>query len=255
MSLESQTLLVCIAFFYTEEHSKYLKILLNNFRTYQNSVYVIVDTNSEKTVTLLKDYKNVEVCVYDLQKPFHLTWMHRKHIIENIDKYDVFMYTEDDMVVPYENYLDYLEKFSYLWPNDVPSFIRIEEKCGVLYNVDNVRINSFLPKQILFIQGRMFVSLKNSYHAFWIMPQKELKSTMTQNFFRLEHSRISREISASYPSLELQKKGLVELVGSFPFNLRISNRCYSYHLPNYYTNSLEWEHYGKIKVADLVEIR
>jgi hypothetical protein len=143
--------------------------------------------------------------------------------------------------VPFENYLNYLENFKILYPKYVPSFVRIEKKDGEDF------ISDVPDKQVLNsfgINGKWFHAFPFpiNYHAFWIMPQKELKESMKDNFIQYTDGR---EFAAMYVGWELGKPTLVEIENGL-----ISKKCYSYHLPNNYALSLGHPN-GKIKPEDI----
>ena len=233
-------LLVNIAFHYNEENIIYLEKLLESFiNEYEVPVNIIIDTNSDKINYLSNN--NIKVVVHDnLVHPYHLTWMHRKHIKDNIDKYDIFMYAEHDMYVPYINYLNYLDNFKMLFPRYVPSFIRIEKFDKKEYIVDIIKKQKLVK---YYISDKKFTRLDNPYHAFWIMPKEELIKNMTSNFVRVDYSR---ELAASYLMWELKKPTMLELND----NNNISNKCYSYHLTNNYV-SMKNSPFAKIEVDDI----
>jgi len=218
-------LLICIAFHYNQDRLYLLDTVINNIRdNYKCSVDIVIDTNE-----ILEDWNAPNVVVVqhtDLSHPFHLTWQHRKHFLNSIDKYKNFMYIEDDMVIPYANYLNYLDNFKLLYPHNVPSFIRIELK-GEEYYVTDVTEPQELNK--INVGEKDFVILNQPYHAFWIMPQKELKESITRTFYKPTDCR---ECAASYIMGELKLVPLVELDGD-----EISELCYSYHIANNYVNA------------------
>lgn len=241
-----KSLLICIAFHYVPDRIKYLLEVLDSFvLEYNIDLYIIIDTNSPVKIEGLKHflYKDkIKVVVHkDLKHPFHLTWCHRKHIKDNIDNYDNFMYIEDDIYLPFENYLNYLENFKILYPKYVPGFVRIEKKEAFKF------ISDVPKKQIreeVGIGGKQFHSFPFpiNYHAFWIMPSKELKESMKDNFVQYTDGR---EFAAMYVGWELGKSVMVELENGL-----ISNKCYSYHLPNNYALS-EGHPNGKIKIQEV----
>ncbi len=228
-------LLVCIAFHYNPEldRFKYLMGVIGNFiYNYKDfDINIIIDTNTP--INFYEIFSRPDSIVRhiahpNLAHPFHLTWMHRKHIKDNIDNYDYFMYCEDDMLVPYENFLNYIETFERLWPLYVPGFIRVEEFEGVQYCSDVTQQHKCIPYKF---GNRQFFALPylENYHAFWIMPQKQLKETIKPDFVKVTDGR---EFAAMYTGWELGKPCLVEIE-----NGQVSPKCYSYHLPNNYANS------------------
>jgi FAD/FMN-containing dehydrogenase len=237
-----KNLLICISAHYNPDRVKYLDHVIHMIiRNYTGTFDIIIDTQSFD-YEHYNNRENIQVFVHqNLKHPFHLTWCHRKHIKDSIDHYENFMYIEDDMYVPFENYLNYLENFKILYPKYVPSFVRIEEANGDKF------ISDIPEKQRLDsinVGGKWFHRLPflMNYHAFWIMPQKELKESMKPNF---EQYTDGREFAAMYVGWELGKPTLIELEKGL-----ISKKCYSYHLPSNYALSKESKN-GKIKPEDI----
>lgn len=223
-------LLITIAAHYNPERLKYLKSVVGNFvDNYKVSFDIIINTNT--TGLEYFNSENILVVVSEkLDHPFHLTSLHRHHIKHNIDRYKTFMYVEDDELIPFENYLNYLENFKLLWPKCVPLFVRVEESGGVKYISDIVEKQSL---KTIKVGGKEFTELcfPNNYHGFWIMPQKELKESIDDSFTNLS---IGREFNAMFVGWHLGKKSVIQVE-----NKLISEKCYSYHLPNNYAENEE----------------
>lgn len=245
------SLLICIAFHYIPDRLQYLVSILNNFiDNYKVSLKIIIDTNVDY-LDLSGSFSgsSIEITPHtELEHPFHLTWMHRKHIKENIDNYDNFMYAEDDELIPFSNYISYIEKFKMMWPQYVPSFVRIEKKDGLDYISDVPIQQDIKSLGIIEIEGRKFVSFPFplNYCGMWCMPQSSLKETIKDNFVRMDDGR---EFAASYTNWEIGKKPLIEV---YEKNRKwfISPDCYLYHLPNNYALS-EGTPNGKIKIENV----
>jgi hypothetical protein len=121
-NFKQKKLLVCIPHHHSEDRLQYLSEVINNCLSYPMDVHIIVDTN-EHNEMIEKYNPNVSVAYHNnLEHPYNLTWQHRLHILDQIDNYDYFMYIEDDMLLPFENFLEYLKNFELLYPiNCVPS--------------------------------------------------------------------------------------------------------------------------------------
>ncbi len=255
-------LLVCICFHYTEDGVKYLKKVVDNCLSYPMDVDIIIDTNEDNEIinqfSSDIDKPNIAVAYHtNLEHPYHLTWKHREHMAQLIEfgDYDYFMYLEHDMLVPYENFVEYTKNFPILYPMGfVPSFIRVEEANSKQYVSDLLG-----PQEDLFslkVDGKVFANLTHPYHAFWIMPQKELAESIAQYgsissgaifkspFYRPD--AINRELAASFPMWQLNKVPLVLLEGD-----RISPLSYSYHTTNSYATDTTHPH-GKIELENLI---
>jgi hypothetical protein len=235
-------LLVCISAHYNPDRTKYLEEVIYKLRsTYKVSLDIIIDTQTFN-YEHLNNSENMQVFVHqNLKHPFHLTWCHREHIKNSIDRYKNFMYIEDDMDVPFENYQNYLENFKILYPKYVPSFVRIEKKDGEEFISDIPTVQNLDAIKIGEKWFHIFPFPIN-YHAFWIMPQKALKESLKNNFVQYTDGR---EFAAMYVGWELGKQALVELDNGL-----ISKKCYSYHLPNNYALSVGHPN-GKIKPEDI----
>jgi hypothetical protein len=233
---KNNKILVCIAFHNNIHRIQYIKKVIENYNNYQLDVDIIVDTN--ETLEL-----NVKTVVHKLEHPYHLTYMHRKHFLDNIDVYDYFMYVEDDMLIPYDAFNEYINNFDVLWDmGSVPSFIRIESYKNKQFATDIINKQMIEP---IIVNGKTFGTLSEPYHAFWIMPQKQLKESINSNFTKLN---TSRENAASYPMWTLNKRPLIRIE-----NNKISELCYSYHLANNYAPNPDTP-FGKIEVKDILKI-
>lgn len=221
-------LLITIAAHYNPERVQYLERVIANFvENYKVDFDIIINTNTSD-LEYLNSEKITVVVAENLEHPFHLTSLHRQHVKDNIDRYKVFGYFEDDMLLPFENYLNYLENFKLLYPKFVPSVIRIEEENGAEFVSDVIKQHKI---NIIEIGGKQFNEMPffENYNAFWIMPAKELKEGMTDNFTKLT---TYREENASFVGWALRKPTLLEIE-----NGMVSKKCYSYHLPSNYIHS------------------
>ena len=167
-------LLICIAFHYIDNRLQYLKkVLLRFLNTYKLPFHIIIDTNTSETEVVLRelfadqiDSNIMEISVHDiLPHPHCLTWAHRFHFKDNIDKYEAFMYLEDDMDLPYENFVNYLENFNMMWPRFVPSFVRVEsDASGELFSSDNILVHNLQWSQLAQAGSNLFMRLHMDYN-------------------------------------------------------------------------------------------
>ena len=247
-----EKILICICFHYTEDGVQYLKDVLNNCLSYPMDVDIIIDTNEDNEIAYqFREFHNIAVAYHTkLEHPYHLTWQHRVHMAELIDEYDYFMYLEHDMLVPYQNFVEYTKNFKLLYHKGfVPSFIRVEGANSKQYVTDLLG-----PQNDVFsvnIDGKVFANLTQPYHAFWIMPQGELHDAIksVENIFKTPFyapDAINRELAASFPMWQLGKVPLVLLDGD-----RISPLCYSYHTTNNYAKDSNHPH-AKIELDNLI---
>jgi hypothetical protein len=240
-------LLVCICFHFDENRINFLLNIIQNFLSYNFDTSIYIDCNDKKIFDFIKNVEKLNIKIYEnLHHPHSLASMHRKTILENIEHYDYFIYTEDDMLLPENNFIEYLNNFKLLYPLDkVPSFIRLEKYENNFYVTDITEEQ--IDRPIFKIENKNFVNLSTPYHAFWILPQKELKESIQNNFQEFNHiGDCNREMMASYVMWGLNKTPYVLLEGEY-----FSKLSYSYHLPNNYSSNINTV-FGKLKVDSFV---
>jgi hypothetical protein len=191
----------------------------------------------------------------NLQHGFHLVWCHRDYILKHVDEYDLFLYQEDDLLIPFGNIVDCWEKLN-MWesshpqsshPRYTPSFRRVEWNGGEYTVVDTqqqvVKSSDIIELSDVYGVKRRYISPDYPYSACWILDQKSVKGAINDLF----NSRsVFREHAASLPlgppphhaysfddntSLGfLNRKPLLEI----DCNNKIVATSIIYHLPNKY---------------------
>jgi len=237
-------ILICICHHFDENRIPNLIKLIDNYRSYNANVFISIDTNNEKIFSFINENKNfLEIKIHkSLDHPYSLATMHRSNMLEKIENFDYFLYIEDDMLISEKNFLEYLNNFQILYPiGCVPSFIRIEKFNDELRVVDLEKEEVNRP--ILEVKNKRFVNLTNPYHAFWILPKKELIESIDYKFTN-NHciGNCNREHMASYVMWGLNKTPYVLLEGN-----RFSELSYSFHLSNNYAPNQNVM-YGKYNV-------
>ena len=243
-------LLICLAFHYNIDNIKFLyKVIDNILDTYKCETDIIIDTNTEETINVLKKYTNIKIYVHNLEHPFHLTYMHRQHFVNNINNYDVVLYSEDDVLIPFESIINFMIKIYTMWPKYIPSFKRCEFSSErQKYALIDVLGKQLLKKEeIIYINDKRYFTPKYpnfGYQAFWILPTNLLKENINNNFLMLT---THREHAASYTlgpghfhcydenykgDLFLNKIPLLQLND----DSQIDNICFAYHTPNKYVD-------------------
>lgn len=230
---KQNNLLVCICHHFDIKKLSILKQTILNYFSYDINTSIVIDTNDRQLLNYIKETPSLTIKIHEqLNHPYDLAGMHRQTMSLLKDDYDYFMYAEDDMVLPFKNFIEYFNNFYDLYKiNAVPSFIRIETCNGIEYVLDVIEQQKNRP--IIKINGKTFINLTHPYHAFWILPQKELKQSLTPKF--VEQYCIgdaNREFMASYVMWTLNKTPYVLVE-----NNEISKLSYSYHISNTYINS------------------
>jgi len=248
----NEKILVCIANKYSDRRLKYIKLVIENYITHYGDVKIIIDTDNIALDFFIRDNfkyseNTIEVIVNKFSHPYHLCWAHRNHIFKNREYYDYFIYTEDDLLLPYENFISYKEKADVFWPKAFPAFIRIETKNDEYFNVDCWVPTVIKKNEIIEINNYKFIKwLHNPHQALWILKKEHLKESLPHNFVRFENSI---ENASNYLTRELHKDLMFEITDDF----KIKQNCWIYHLPNNYSNTTGTIH-GKLKFTEMVKV-
>jgi len=249
---------------------KYVVSMLNDyFNEWEvEQLDIFIHTNTEDAKIILNNINcrghiHISFIVYDLsnENPHNLTWKHRELMETQKDDYDIFLYVEDDIGIPYKAFQYWLQYRNILIMNNLnPGFIRIEKnEKNELFCTDLL-----VPcTPIINILNTIFVWNHQHYCAFWICDSNELVQFMNSIYWKKhgyfpngptapEEPVWSRESAAT--GFKMAYRGVLNSPGSvFPLednNKNISDVCFVYHLPNNYINS--GSHLGKFPVSKLL---
>jgi 2-polyprenyl-3-methyl-5-hydroxy-6-metoxy-1,4-benzoquinol methylase len=125
-------ILVAIANYGTG-NDKYLSRVLDEFRTMEHNVDLVVTTNISKSLG-----PDVEVVVgLPSKNPRSLPFAHKKAFAERLESYDLFVYTEDDILIRQRNVSALLRANEVLADNELAGFFRSEtDSQGKMYFPD-----------------------------------------------------------------------------------------------------------------------
>jgi len=230
-----------ITFFYIENRIQYINNIINETNTYENRTDIYIHTNNkELTERAFTNYTNgsLNIIYHDLsnEHPYYLTWKCRDLLKAQRNDYDIFMYIEDDILVPYkaiQYWLRYNEKVIEHGYN--LGFVRIElGKDSIEYITD--LLGEHLDTVITLDNDEYCVNNKNTYCGFWIYNKNEFNRFASSKFY--DPSTISgydiREQSAiglHGKSNDWYKNTVIPII-----NNKLIEDCKIYHMPNTYVN-------------------
>jgi hypothetical protein len=233
-----------ICFFYVEERIRYINNIIQEANKYKYITDIFIHTNSP---TLSKEcfdtYTNgsLHIIYHDLtnEHPFYLSWKCRKLLKKQKDDYDIFMYIEDDILVPMnalEYWLKYNEKMTVLGYN--LGFVRIEiddNNTEFITDLPGVPFNTTID-----LDNETFcVNNINPYCAFWIYNKKEFNRYVDSDYYNLNNImgygiRESSAIGLHGLNTKWYKDTLIPVK-----NGNLIDDCKIYHMPNNYIKSTQ----------------
>ena len=230
-----------------------LKKVINSYLSLSKSVNIFVHLN--KKMQLKYKTAKVNCIVYKLKKehPFYLSWKCRRIMEKQKNNYDVFVYTENDILFKKNNFNYWLQNKDICKNNNYNlGFIRVEDnKKKGIYAID-----IFLKlKKFISINNRKFIiNDNNSYCAFWIYDNEEFNKFIRSNVWkfkwktRFQHYGDIRAMSAigwHGRFMGRYKETLIPLK-----NNRIDINSIVYHLENKY--SITNHGPGSLKIKEIL---
>ena len=154
-------------------HDHYLARVVAEYRSMSFDVDIVVLTNAEKQVA-----PGVEVVAVDLkgQNPLSLPFAHKKLFSERLRNYDLFIYSEDDILITERNIRTFLEDCEAVAEDELPGLLLYETDPGgnrYLCNIhDHFRWNPALTRRRA---NRTFGFFTNEHAACYILTRKQLE--------------------------------------------------------------------------------
>jgi hypothetical protein len=156
---------------YGEKNDHYLKTLLQSLREIPYEKDIIVQSNIEKN--LGDDIQ----CLVGLPNadPRSLVFAHRQLFIDNLNNYDLFLYTENDILITQQNIEAFLNISKILPENQVLGFVRYE----VNHNNETLLTDIHYPyhwisESVRWFQSKLFAEFNNKHSACYLLTQSQL---------------------------------------------------------------------------------
>jgi 2-polyprenyl-3-methyl-5-hydroxy-6-metoxy-1,4-benzoquinol methylase len=165
---------------YGTKNVEYAKQLIQEYQSMPFDVDIFILSE------MPKDYgKDVTVLVgLPSKNPWSLPFAHKTLFSENIDKYDVFIYTEDDTLILKENILAFLKASDILGRNILPGFIRYELYPNGKKSYPDIHgPYHWIPKSVCKIGEYVFARLSNEHSACYLLTQEHLRSAIASGGF------------------------------------------------------------------------
>ena len=229
-----------ISFYYIEDRFVYINRIIDETNKYEFITDIFIHTNNENlTESAFNKYTNgsITIVFHDLSNinHFYLTWKCRDLLKQQRDEYDVFMYIEDDILVPC-NALNYWLKYNskLIEMNYNLGFVRIEVKDDIEYITD---LEGLYFDTIIDLDDNPYcVNNKNPYCAFWIYNKNEFNRFVDSLHYDLKNmqnynTREKSAIGLHGDGTNWYKDTVIPMIDN-----KLTDDCRIYHMPNNYAN-------------------
>jgi len=236
-----------ICFFYVEDRLKYLNKIIEETNNYKYTTDIFIHTNLKISNDKFLEYNNgsLNIIFHDISgiHPFYLPSLTRKLLKEQSNQYDIFIYVEDDILIPRQAICYWLENKDKVIKNNYNlGFLRIEiDSKGDEYTTDICHSSDmvnlgYLTKKIDIELDQYIVNNINPYCGFWIYDKQEFNNFINSNYYDINNVSgydIRAVVAIGLHGVETNwYKGTI-----IPINENIpANGCKVYHLPNNYVH-------------------
>jgi len=241
-----------ITYFYLESRIKYINRIIQETNTYEHPADIYIHTNNfHLTENTFEKYTNglIKLIHYDLTNtnPEYLSWKCRDVMKQQINEYDVFMYIEDDILVPHkaiQYWLHYNEKLIKL--NYNLGFVRIEFNNDIQYitDLEGVHLDTCIT-----LDQQYCINNKNPYCAFWIYNKNEFVRFVNSPYYDISNIRGYDPRAASAIGLHGLHTNWYNGTIIPIIDKKLHDSCKIYHMPN---NYIGHSHFATIKFDEAI---
>jgi len=191
---------------------------------------IVVCSNLHKEVA-----EGVELIVgLPSKDPWSLPFVHKHIFAERIDRYDLFIYSEDDVLITERNLEAFLEVSQVLSAEEIAGFLRIEKAAdGTVYYPEVHHRFHWIPSSVRRRGQFILASFSNQHSACYILTKQHLRRAIRSGGFLVgpHHSKYDLLCSAAtdpYTQCGFTKLVCISHLDSFLVH----------HLPNKYLDKL-----------------
>src|SRR5208283_3449425 len=168
-NLESSRLRLLVAIAsYGEKNLPYLKQVIQSYRDMTFETDLVVISNLPKKLG-----DDVKVVVgLPSSNPWSLPFAHKPVFAENVERYDLFVYTEDDIKVTENQIRAFMRATAAMEPDEIPGYIRFE------VGQNNIKLLTeahaafhWKPESVKRRGGYTIAEFKNEQAGFYIVTQ------------------------------------------------------------------------------------
>lgn len=218
---------------YGEKNNQYLNKIIDEYRSFKKYE---IDITVHGTIPLQRsdinfiEYKNPKTTVY----------FHRQEFVEKQDLYDIFLFSENDMLISENNIDLYLERDKKLPIDYSLGFLRFENTPeNIKYLIDlwlNVPGYNYIKNNNIIIDNENYFSVTNPHQAAYVLSKEKLKYVINKSDYLIDGSEMGLETASSGIFTDWYLgTGILNKV--IPLSKEEVERCLIEHLPGNHCNS------------------
>jgi 2-polyprenyl-3-methyl-5-hydroxy-6-metoxy-1,4-benzoquinol methylase len=223
------SILVAVAS-YGSTNDAHLQQLLREYRSMPFDVDVVVFSNIEKHLG-----PDVQ-CVVGLpsKNPWSLPFAHKKLFAERIDRYDLFIYSEDDVLITERNIRALIRVNSDLRDDEIVGFLRIEKGLDGSLNYPEIHGHFHWTSTSARLRGKYTLAhFTNEHAACYVLTRYQLAKAIESGGFLISPHEGKYDMLCSAATDPYTRCGFEKLIP-----ISHIDEFSVHHLPNKYVNKL-----------------
>lgn len=217
---------------YGTANDGYLLQLIQEYRSMSFHVDLVILSNLKKQLA-----PDIEVLVgLPNRNPWSLPFLHKKVFADRLELYDLFVYSEDDMLITEKNLRSFLEVTAVLREQEIAGFLRIEH--GSRGNVNYPEVHGHFHWDPTSVRSRgayTLANFTNEHAAFYVLTQSQLRKCIRSGGFLVDPHEGKYDLPCSAATDPYTQCGFEKLV---PIS----------HLDNFTIHHLSNKYIGKMGV-------
>lgn len=207
---------------------QYVDQVLDAYRAMSHDVDLVILSNIPKDMG-----EDVEVKVgLPAKNPWSLPFGHKRLFADRIDDYDLFIYSEDDILVSEHAINSFLDVTPHLKPDEIAGYMRVEYEADGSVSYDMV--HSFYrwdPRTVCERNGDLYAWFSNEHAAAYILTRDQLQRCIDSGGFLVEPYEHRYDLLCTAATDPYTSCGMTKLI-----NLSRIEDFFIHHLPNKYLN-------------------
>jgi 2-polyprenyl-3-methyl-5-hydroxy-6-metoxy-1,4-benzoquinol methylase len=194
---------------YGTANDQYLLRVIDEYRTMPFAVDVVVFSNLNKKVP-----QGAEIVVgLPTSNPWSLPFAHKKILAERLERYDLFIYSEDDILITEGNVRSFWDLASQLPNDEIPGFLRFEVGPDGERSYPDFHVNfHWQPGSVKFRDRHTLGFFTNDHSGCYILTQRQLRRAIESGGFLVGPHRGAHDLACTAATDPYTQCGLKKLV-------------------------------------------
>jgi SAM-dependent methyltransferase len=201
--------LVVIASYGTSQ-DRYLSRIVNEYRSMSFDVDIVVLSNISKDVA-----PGVKVVTgLPTKNPWSLPFGHKQIFADRVNDYDLFIYSEDDMLVTERNVHAFLNATQVLKDDEIAGFIRFEQdQAGKIYYPEVHANFHWDPSSVRLRKGGVFAFFSCEHSACYLLTRDQLRRAIASGGFLVKPYEGKYDLLCTAATDPYTRCGFTKLIG------------------------------------------